>query len=79
MTLKESLKESIARDRARQIAGILTPWRAEALKTKTPHEYYATVLLKDGKHGTITAYRQRDILEVYGKDAVLVLECLCTF
>lgn len=79
MTLKESLKESIVRDRARQVAGILTPWRVKALKKKTPREYYATVLLQDGKRGTTTAYRQRDILEAFGSAGVMVLDCICTF
>ncbi|HNA25170.1 MAG TPA: hypothetical protein PLI01_00415 [Nitrospira sp.] len=79
-TLKQSLKESIAKDHARQLSGIVVPWtREEFKKKKTPHGLYATILLKDGSRATVSAKRQRDILEAYGENAAMVLECLCDF
>lgn len=78
-TLKESLKQAIQSDRERQMQGIALPWHREMMMRKSPRDLYATLLLKNGQCATVSAKRQKDILEAYADDASMVLECLCSF
>ena len=77
-TFKKTLIESINRDRKRQMSSILLPWYIEKFK-KTPKDYYATILLKDGSRATVAAKRQKDILNYFADTGSAVLECICTW